>query len=57
MKALLIGIVVVALLGVVRLFWPSSPDRVVPVLGYVNPGPKPTPRPTPTPTGWKLPWR
>jgi hypothetical protein len=57
MKALLIGIAVVAVLGLVRLFWPSKPDRVVPVLGYVNPAPKPTPRPTPTPTGWKLPWK
>jgi predicted RNA-binding Zn-ribbon protein involved in translation (DUF1610 family) len=56
-KALVIAIVVVALLGLVRLFWPSKPEPLVPVLGYVNPAPTPKPKPTPTPQGWKLPWK
>ena len=56
-KALLIGIVVVALLGLVRLFWPSEPERIVPVLGHVDAPRSPTPPPTPKPKGWKLPWR
>jgi hypothetical protein len=47
----------VALLGIVRLFWPSQPERIVPVLGHVDATPKPLPTPTPKAKGWKLPWR
>jgi hypothetical protein len=57
LKALLIGLVLVALLGIVRLFWPSQPERIVPVLGHVDATPKPLPTPTPKAKGWKLPWR
>ena len=57
LKALLIGLVLVALLGIVRLFWPSAPDRIVPVLGHVDATPKPVATPTPKSAGWKLPWR
>jgi hypothetical protein len=53
---LIIGIVIVALLGLVRLFWPGQPERIVPVLGHVDATPRPTPKPTPKPKSW-LPWR
>jgi hypothetical protein len=59
-KALVIGIVIVALLGLVRHFWPDQPERVVPVLGHVDAVPSPTPKPTPQAKpkakSW-LPWR
>jgi hypothetical protein len=55
-KALIIGIVIVALLGLVRLFWPGQPERIVPVLGHVDATPTPTLKPTPKPKSW-LPWR
>jgi hypothetical protein len=60
LKALLVGIVVVILLGIASLFWPREPERIVPVLGYVNPrppSPSPSAKPTPSPKGWKLPWK
>jgi hypothetical protein len=57
LKALLIGIVLVVLLGLVRLFWPGKPEVIVPVLGHVDATPRPLPKPTPKPRGWKLPWR
>jgi hypothetical protein len=57
LKALLIGIVLAAVLGIVRLFWPSEPPRVVPVLGHVDATPPPAPSPSPKSKGWKLPWR
>jgi hypothetical protein len=57
LKALLIGIALVLLLGVVRLFWPGEPERIVPVLGHVDATPRPGPTPTPKSKGWKLPWR
>jgi len=55
-KGLMIGLVVVALLALVRFFWPSEPERIVPVLGHVDATPSPTPRPTPKSRGFKLPW-
>jgi hypothetical protein len=57
LKALLIGIALVALLGLVRLFWPGTPTPIVPVLGYVDSPPRPGPTPTPKSKGFKLPWR
>ena len=57
LKALLIGIVVVLLVGLVRLFWPGQAEPIVPVLGYVDATPRPGPTPTPTPKGFRLPWR
>ena len=57
LKALLIGLALVALLGLVRLFWPERPDPILPVLGHVDATPPPVPKPTPKPKGWKLPWR
>jgi hypothetical protein len=62
-QALLIAIVVVALLGLVRLFWPSRPEPLLPVLGHMDATPSPTPRPTARPTpkpkskGFRLPWQ
>lgn len=62
MKALAIGVLLVAVLGLVWLFVPRRPERIVPVLGIVAPAPSPspTPKPTPRPTAkpkrrW-LPW-
>jgi hypothetical protein len=57
LKALLIGMALVALLGLVRLFWPARPEPIVPLLGHIDATPPPTPKPTPRPKGWKLPWR
>jgi hypothetical protein len=57
LKALLIGLALVALLGIVRLFWPSQPQTIVPILGHLDATPRPTPPPSPKPKGWKLPWR
>jgi hypothetical protein len=57
LKALLIGLVLVSLLGLVRLFWPGQPTPVVPLLGHLDIRPSPTPTPTPKGKGWKLPWR
>ncbi len=57
LKALLIGIALVALVGLVRLFWPGRPEPIVPVLGYVDATPRPLPTPTPKSKGFKLPWR
>ncbi|HSD26417.1 MAG TPA: hypothetical protein VLL75_03890 [Vicinamibacteria bacterium] len=59
-KALLVGIVVVTLLGLLSLLWPGRPQPLVPLLGHVDatpaPAPTPTPRPTPRPRSW-LPWK
>jgi hypothetical protein len=57
LKALLIGIALVALLGLVRLFWPSQPAAVVPLLGHLDAPRSPAPTPTPKAQPWKLPWR
>jgi len=56
-KALLAGIVVVALASVGWLAFGPRPDPILPVLGYVDAGPPPAPRPSP-PAGpaFKLPW-
>lgn len=57
LKALLIGLALVVLLGLVRLFWPGHSEPIVPVLGHVDATPRPTPAATPKAHGWKLPWR
>ena len=57
-KALLVAIVIVTVLGIASLFWPRKPENIVPVLGYANTRPPtPSPSPTPKPKGWKLPWK
>jgi hypothetical protein len=53
-KLLLVGLVVIALLAVVRMFMPWQPEGVHPVLGFRDVGrptlpPKPTPEPVGTP--------
>ncbi len=52
-KALLIGLVVVAILAVVRMLMPWRPESIRPVLGFQVPAPPPkakvTPRPLPSP--------
>lgn len=56
-KALLGGLVVVALASVGWLAFGPRPDPVVPVLGFVDAAPPPVPRPTPPPEPpFKLPW-
>jgi len=56
-KALLVGVALVAILGVGWLFFGPAPTPIAPVLGYVDAGPPPAPRPTPRPRpAFKLPW-
>ncbi len=47
LKALAIGLVLVAILGLVWLLVPHKPEPIVPVLGIVVPAPTPNPTPTP----------
>ena len=56
-KALLAGIVVVALASVGWLAFGPLPDPIVPVLGYIDASPPPPPRPSPpAEPAFKLPW-
>ena len=59
-RALVVGIVVVTLLGLLSLFWPRRPQPLLPLLGHVDatpaPTPKPAPKPPPKPRSW-LPWK
>ena len=49
LKALAIGVVLVAILGLAWLLVSHKPEPIVPVLGIVVPAPTPTPTPTTTP--------
>lgn|SRR5262245_14328164 len=48
-KLLLVGLAVIAVLAVVRMFMPWQPSPIVPVLGYTANAPQPKARPTPPP--------
>ncbi len=50
-KALLVGLVLILLLAVARMFMPWQPAPIHPVLGFAEPGrPPSTPRPAPVGT-------
>jgi hypothetical protein len=43
-KAFLAALVVVVVIGVVELFRPAAPTKIIPLLGYMDP-PRPSPKP------------
>jgi hypothetical protein len=56
-KALLVGVGLVAMLGLGWFIFGPRPDPIVPVLGYMDASPPPAPKPTPQPSPpFALPW-